>query len=108
MLFCVSKGELWQNAVIRGKLIEAESGFIGKSKEHKRKCILGAGDIQGQKAALTRLAPDAAIAARNRRPHALSGGLVAKALSRSRRAGEANRWTKAWISDVLWTRKQCA
>ena len=40
-------------------------------------------------AAYPRLAPDATIAARNRRPHALVVGLVAKALSRIRRAGEA-------------------
>jgi len=42
-------------------------------------------------AAQPRLAPDADIVARNRRSHALSGGLGAKALSRTRRAGEANR-----------------
>ena len=47
---------------------------------------------QSQKSGLTRLPPDAAIAAQNRRLHALSGCLVAKAHSRTRRAGEANRW----------------
>jgi len=36
-----------------------------------------------------RLAPDAAVTARNRRLHALSECFVAKALSRTRRAGEA-------------------
>ena len=43
-------------------------------------------------AAQQRLAPDAAIAARNQRPNALSGCLVAKAPPRIRRAGEAERY----------------
>jgi hypothetical protein len=44
-----------------------------------------------EEAAQPRLAPDAAIAARNRWSHALVMGLDAEALSRTRRAGEANR-----------------
>ena len=41
------------------------------------------------KARLTTASTRRGYAARNRRPHALSGCLVAKALSRTRRAGEA-------------------
>jgi hypothetical protein len=44
---------------------------------------------------LTLLAPDAPIAARSQRAHALSGCPVAKDLSRTRCAGEANRWARS-------------
>jgi hypothetical protein len=51
----------------------------------------GVEQSEKEAAAQSRLAPNVAIAARNRRPHTLLGRLVANALSRTRRVGEANR-----------------